>query len=272
MSYLDDFKSLMSTDRLMWLQFSGLGNIDLLHQYLLLASLEQSVIDILLTFPQKSRISSTNTSVFAVPHEFSLASDPTHLISTQYNLALTNRMLITIQENPQRSFNDLEAWLKVKRSHVKILDLDNLFHFVIDDILDSHLPMLESISIFLDDLEERALLKPKPSVISKAYQVRFNHRVARRQLWPLRNELIVLLRQSQRLLGPNAREGLQDMAEHVNTLLEIGDSIQLQLNSINDAYMASTGNVMNQIIKTLTIVSTIFAPLTFIAGIYGMNF
>ena len=84
--------------------------------------------------------------------------------------------------------------------------------------------------------------------------------------------MIVLLRQSQRLLGPNAREGLQDMAEHVNTLLEIGDSIQLQLNSINDAYMASTGNVMNQIIKTLTIVSTIFAPLTFIAGIYGMNF
>lgn len=272
MNDLDDFKSLMSTDRLMWLQFSGLGNIDLLHQYLLLASLEQSVIDILLTFPQKSRISSTNTSVFAVLHEFSLASDPTHLISTQYNLALTNRMLITIQENPQRSFNDLEAWLKVKRSHVKVLDLDNLFHFVIDDILDSHLPMLESISIFLDDLEERALLKPKPSVISKAYQVRFNHRVARRQLWPLRNELIVLLRQSQRLLGPIAREGLQDMAEHVNTLLEIGDSIQLQLNSINDAYMASTGNVMNQIIKTLTIVSTIFAPLTFIAGIYGMNF
>ena len=62
------------------------------------------------------------------------------------------------------------------------------------------------------------------------------------------------------------------MAEHVNTLLEIGDSIRTQLNSINDAYMASTGNVMNQIIKTLTIVSTIFAPLTFIAGIYGMNF
>ena len=132
--------------------------------------------------------------------------------------------------------------------------------------------MLESMSVFLDDLEERALLKPKPSILNRAYQVRFNHRVARRQLWPLRNELIILLRQSQRLLGPVAREGLHDMADHVNTLLEIGDSIRLQLNSINDAYMASTGNVMNQIIKTLTIVSTIFAPLTFIAGIYGMNF
>lgn len=80
------------------------------------------------------------------------------------------------------------------------------------------------------------------------------------------------MRQSQRLLGPIAPDGLHDMAEHVNTLLEIGDSIQLQLNSINDAYMASTSNVMNQIIKTLTIVSTIFAPLTFIAGIYGMEF
>lgn len=268
----DEFESLIPSQALMWLQFRGLANIDLLHQYLSLLSLEPSVIDILLTFPQKSRITSTNNSVLAVLHEFSLASDPTHLISTQYNLVLTNRMLITIQENPQRSFNDLEAWLNNKTNNVKAIDLDNLFHFVVDDILDSHLPMLESMSVFLDDLEERALLKPKPSILNRAYQVRFNHRVARRQLWPLRNELIILLRQSQRLLGPVAREGLHDMADHVNTLLEIGDSIRLQLNSINDAYMASTGNVMNQIIKTLTIVSTIFAPLTFIAGIYGMNF
>ena len=268
----EELELLISSQALMWLQFRGLGNMDLLHQYLSLLSLEPSVIDILLTFPQKSRITSTNNSVLAVLHEFSLASDPTHLISTQYNLVLTNRMLITIQENPQRTFSDLEAWLNFKRNNVKAIDLDNLFHFVIDDILDSHLPMLEAMSVFLDDLEERALLKPKPSVLNRAYQVRFNHRVARRQLWPLRNELIILLRQSQRLLGPVAREGLHDMAEHANTLLEIGDSIRLQLNSINDAYMASTGNVMNQIIKTLTIVSTIFAPLTFIAGIYGMNF
>ena len=268
----DEFESLIPSQALMWLQFRGLANIDLLHQYLSLLSLEPSVIDILLTFPQKSRITSTNNSVLAVLHEFSLATDPTHLISTQYNLVLTNRMLITIQENPQRTFNDLEAWLNNKTNNVKAIDLDNLFHFVVDDILDSHLPMLESMSVFLDDLEERALLKPKPSILNRAYQVRFNHRVARRQLWPLRNELIILLRQSQRLLGPVAREGLHDMADHVNTLLEIGDSIRLQLNSINDAYMASTGNVMNQIIKTLTIVSTIFAPLTFIAGIYGMNF
>ena len=268
----DEFESLIPSQALMWLQFRGLANIDLLHQYLSLLSLEPSVIDIILTFPQKSRITSTNNSVLAVLHEFSLATDPTHLISTQYNLVLTNRMLITIQENPQRSFNDLEAWLNNKTNNVKAIDLDNLFHFVVDDILDSHLPMLESMSVFLDDLEERALLKPKPSILNRAYQVRFNHRVARRQLWPLRNELIILLRQSQRLLGPVAREGLHDMADHVNTLLEIGDSIRLQLNSINDAYMASTGNVMNQIIKTLTIVSTIFAPLTFIAGIYGMNF
>lgn len=267
-----DLQSLLAGDSLMWLQFRGLGNSGLLRDYLSMLSLEPSVVDIMMSFPQKSRVTSTNSSVLAVLHEFSLAADPTHLISTQYNLALTNRMLITIQENPQRTFSDLEAWLNAKTSHVKALDLDNLFHFVIDDILDSHLPMLESMSIFLDDLEECALLKPKPSILNQAYQVRFNHRVARRQLWPLRNELIVLLRQSQRLLGPVAREGLREMADHVNTLLEIGDSIRLQLNSINDAYMASTGNVMNQIIKTLTIVSTIFAPLTFIAGIYGMNF
>ena len=256
----------------LWIQIRGLADPELIKSYLDVLDIEPEFWPLLLTAPQQARIDSFPSAVLGVLHQFSLASNPSHLISEQFTILLAHGFLITIQENPLLEFRELEHWIHSLKSTEDYLDLDNLFHYLIDEILDTHLPMLESVRSYLDELEEAALLRPKPSVLKRAFTLRRNLRKARRQLWPLRDHLIYLLRKSHRLLGPGARQGLHDMADHVNILLEIGDRILHQADAVNDAYMASTGNRMNQIMKTLTIVSTIFAPLTFIAGIYGMNF
>ena len=92
------------------------------------------------------------------------------------------------------------------------------------------------------------------------------------QIWPLRHEIRVLLRQRQQLLGPEALGGFQEMGELVELLFDTTDLLRSQCDAITQAYSASVGNRMNQVMKTLTILTSIFAPLTFIAGIYGMNF
>lgn len=255
-----------------WLQIRGLGDRPRIEALLDSIDLDSKLWPLLLDTPQQARVDSFPNAVLVVLHQFSLASNTTHLISEQISMLLVNELLITIHENPSSNFSDLERWIQNLRHPEVDLDLDNLLHYVIDEVLDTQLPMLETMRAHFDDLEEAALLRPKPSILNRAFQLRMNLRRARRQLWPLRNQLIYLLRQSQRLLGPGARQGLHDMAEHVNSLLDIGEQIQHQADAVTDAYMASTGNRMNQIMKTLTIVSTIFAPLTFIAGIYGMNF
>jgi magnesium transporter len=151
-------------------------------------------------------------------------------------------------------------------------DLDDILHFLIDDLLDDLFPMLEQTANRLDDLEEATLRQPRPRLLSRTFQYRSNVRTVRGQIWPLRHQIRLLLRQRQPLLGPEALVGFQDMADLVELLFENCELLRSQCDAITQAYAASVGNRMNQVMKTLTILTSIFAPLTFIAGIYGMNF
>ena len=99
-----------------------------------------------------------------------------------------------------------------------------------------------------------------------------NLRTVRCQAWPLRHQIRMLLRQRQQLLGPEALSGFQDMGELVELLFDSTELLRSQCDAITRAYAASAGNRMNQVMKMLAILTSIFAPLTFIAGIYGMNF
>jgi magnesium transporter len=124
----------------------------------------------------------------------------------------------------------------------------------------------------LEDLEEAVLRQPKPRLLNLAFQHRSNVRRIRHQIWPLRHQIRKLLRQRQQLLGPEALAGFNDMAEQVELLFENCELLRHQCDGISQAYAASVSNRMNQVMKTLTILTSIFAPLTVIGGIYGMNF
>ena len=141
-----------------------------------------------------------------------------------------------------------------------------------DELLDDVFPILEQIATRLDSLEEAVLRDPKPKLLSKAFAYRSNIRAIRSTVWPLRHQVRMLLRQHQPLLGPDAEGGFRDMGEIVEMLFENCELLRHQCDSITQAYAASVGNRMNQVMKTLTILTSIFAPLTFIGGIYGMNF
>jgi len=188
-------------------------------------------------------------------------------------LLLMPNLLLTIEESPEpHSFPQLTQWLDRLEPPPGREDLDDILHFLIDDLLDGLFPMLERTAQRLDDLEEAALRRPKPKLLAQAFEFRSNLRTIRSQIWPLRHQIRVLLRQNQNILGPAALVGFQEMGELVELLFENCELLRSQCDAITQAYAASVGNRMNQVMKTLTILTSIFAPLTFIAGIYGMNF
>lgn len=227
----------------------------------------------LLETPQRPRVDCLDDAVLVVLHRLAFAHDPSHLISEQVGLLLLPRLLITVVECPVGDpFPDLTRWLESRASAVEDRDLDDILHFLIDDLLDDLFPMLEQMANRLDDLEEAALRRPKPSLLTRTFQFRSNLRVIRSQIWPLRHQIRLLLRQRQQLIGPEALGGFQEMAELVELIYENCELLRGQCDAITQAYAASIGNRMNQVMKTLTILTSIFAPLTFIAGIYGMNF
>jgi magnesium transporter len=186
---------------------------------------------------------------------------------------LVPNLLVTLEEaSTGDGFPRITAWLKERLGAPEHQDLDDILHFLVDELLDDVFPILEQIATRLDSLEEAVLRDPKPKLLSKAFAYRSNIRAIRSTVWPLRHQVKMLLRQQQPLLGPEAEGGFRDMGEIVEMLFENCELLRHQCDSITQAYAASVGNRMNQVMKTLTILTSIFAPLTFIGGIYGMNF
>jgi magnesium transporter len=257
----------------LWLRVMGLWDGEEIHRMLRPLAVPEKLLPPLLEVPQRPRVDSFGDAVLVVLHRLGFASDPMHLISAQVGFLLLPEQLITFEEAPiGESFPLLTEWLESQEGAVEHRDLDDILHFLVDELLDALFPMLEQISNRLDDLEEAVLRQPKPRQLSHAFTHRSNLRTIRSQIWPLRHQIRVLLRQRQQLLGAEALQGFQEMGELVELLFDSTDLLRNQCDGITNGYTAGVGNRMNQVMKTLTMITSIFAPLTFIAGIYGMNF
>ncbi len=259
--------------RPLWLRITGLEQPHAIREALTILGVPDLFHPLLLDVPQATRVDSFGDVITVVMHRLRLSRDPAVLVSDQVGMVLLPHVLISVEESPsEQPFAPLIQWLQTKAPPPGAEDLDDLLHFMVDSLLDPLLPMLEQMANRLDDLEEAALRDPSPKLLNRAFQLRSNLREIRRQLWPLRNQLMVFLRQNQPIMGPEGLKGFKDMIQTVAHLFDTCEMLRHQCDSVTEAHVASTGNRMNQIMKTLTIVSTIFAPLTFLAGIYGMNF
>ena len=258
----------------LWLRLRGLADSAAIRALLERLMVPPVLAEPLLRPPQRPQVDCIEDAVLVVLHRLGFASDPDRLLSDQVGVLLLPGLLITVEEAPitAEPFPDLTSWLLERSPAIEDRDLDDILHFLIDDLLDELFPILETISHRLDDLEELVLRRPKPKLLSRTFRYRSLLRAVRGQVWPLRHQIRMLLREHQQLLGPEAMGGFQEMDGIVELLFENCELLRSQCDAITQAYGASVGNRMNQVMKTLTILTSIFAPLTFIAGIYGMNF
>jgi magnesium transporter len=257
----------------LWVRIRGLDNKPLLQQTFAALQVPPVLRAPLLEVPQRPQVDCLDTAVLVVIHRLGFAATPGHLLSDQVGLLLLPGLLISVEETAkEEAFPELSQWILSGQSIVEESDLDDILHFLIDDILDNIFPILETISHHLDTLEEAVLRRPKPKLLAHTFRYRGNLRTIRSQVWPLRHQIRILLREHQTLLGNEALGGFQEMGELVQLLHENCEMLRNQCDAITQAYSVGISNRMNQVMKTLTILTSIFAPLTFIAGIYGMNF
>jgi magnesium transporter len=257
----------------LWIRIRGLENKKLIQGVLDALLVPPVVRAPLLEVPQRPQVDCLDRAVMVVIHRLGFAATPGHLISDQVGLLLLPGLLLSVEETTNsQGFSELTQWILSEQSAVSDNDLDDILHFIIDDILDDIFPILENISHHIDDLEEAVLRRPKPKLLTHTFRYRGNLRTIRSQIWPLRHQIQILLREHQTLLGKEALGGFQEMGELVQLLYENCEMLRNQCDAITQAYSVGISNRMNQVMKTLTILTSIFAPLTFIAGIYGMNF
>jgi magnesium transporter len=186
---------------------------------------------------------------------------------------LGDRYVITFHErSSHHGFEGLRQRIRQHRTRLGELGADHLCALLLDAVIDGYFPVLERFGDRLEELEDQALESPNRQLLVQIHDVRNDLMTLRRALWPTRDVLHTLGRETTAYVGDHARTHFRDSYDHTMELLDLMESYREIGSDLRDIYLASLNNRMNDVMKVLTVIATVFMPLTFITGFYGMNF
>ncbi len=184
---------------------------------------------------------------------------------------LGRNTLLTFQEAPGDIFDAVRHRIATRGSRIRENDASFLLYSLVDTVVDGYFPVLEDYSDQLEDLEEELLSRPDQGTSHKVHALKRELLMLRRAAWPMRELLAQLLREKHECLSEPARTYFRDVYDHCVQIIDLIETYREIAAGVTETYMSAVSNRMNEIMKVLTIISTIFIPLSFIAGVYGMN-
>jgi magnesium transporter len=190
----------------------------------------------------------------------------------QLSLFLCGNVLLSFHDGNHAVFTPIVRRLQDKSSRLRTQGADYLFYTLLDLVIDQGFPVLERFGLWLEDLEEQILGAVGPATLEQLHVLKRELILLRRMLWPQREVINQILRDDHGLVGEEARFYLRDCYDHAVQVLELLETYREMATSMLDIYLSSVSNRMNDIMRLLTVIATIFIPLTFIVGVYGMNF
>ncbi|MHB9293747.1 magnesium/cobalt transporter CorA [Hollandina sp. SP2] len=190
----------------------------------------------------------------------------------QISLILTHDTVITFQEIPRESLGGIRRRILDNIGRIRRMGADYLAYAIIDAVVDEYFLALDTLSNGIEDFEERALDENDTSLIADLQKVKQTLIRIRRVMWPFRENLTSLLRLDSNLINLELEPFLKDLQDNVIQVVETLEAYRELLAGVMEVNLSVLSNRMNKVMKVLTIISTIFIPLTFIVGVYGMNF
>ncbi len=195
-----------------------------------------------------------------------------HLRSEQISIFLGHKTVLTFQERPGDVWDGIRQRIGVSGSRLRAYDASFLVYSMIDAIVDHCFPILEDYGDRLEDLDEHLLKDPARDTIQQIHGLKRELLLLRRAVWPMREVVHFLQRESHECFSDDTRTYMRDVYDHAVQIIDIIETYREVAMGLTETYMTAISNRMNEIMKVLTIIGTIFIPLTFLAGVYGMNF
>jgi magnesium transporter len=181
--------------------------------------------------------------------------------------------VVTIQERPGGDvFDPVRNAIRQDRGHVRAAGADYLAYLLIDAVVDGYFPVIEAVGEAIEALQDEAIARPRPATVWQIQRLRRDLITLRRAAWPVREEIGALQRDETGLISKETRVFLRDAHDHAVQALDIIESMRETMTSLMEVYLSVQNQRLNEVMKVLTVIATVFIPLTFIASIYGMNF
>ena len=195
-----------------------------------------------------------------------------HLHSEQISIFLGHKTVLTFQESQGDVWDDVRQRIQAPASRLRANDASFLVHSLLDAIVDSCFPILEYYGDRLDDLENEVLQEASQATIREIHDLKRELLLLRRSVWPMREVISRLQREPHDCMSDATRTYMRDVYDHVVQIIDIVETYREIATGLTETYMTAVSTKLNEVMKVLTIVGTVFIPLTFLAGVYGMNF
>ncbi|MDR9403480.1 MAG: magnesium/cobalt transporter CorA [Halothece sp. Uz-M2-17] len=263
----------LASESASWLDIQGLGSENILKQIGQIFKLHPLLLEDVVNVPQRPKVEDYNEQLIIIVHLVQPKPEEDGFYSEQVSFVLGKRYLLTFQEEPNHDcFNPVRDRLKNDKGKIRTSGVDYLTYLLLDTIIDSFFPVLEDYGERIEELEDEVVFNPDRRTLEKIYKVRRELLALRRAIWPQQSVITTLMRSGSNLISSDVEIYFRDCYDHVIQLLDIVESYRELSSSLMDVYLSSMSNRMNEVMKVLTIISSIFIPLSFIAGVYGMNF
>ena len=259
-------------DTVSWVNLDGVHDTQQIEKLGAHYNIHPLVLEDIVHTTQRPKVDEHDNYLFIVLKMLEFDSTRNEVTSEQISLILGPSYVISFQENQGDVFDPIRERIRTARGRIRKVGPDYLAYALIDAIVDHYFVVLEKIGERIEELEEVVLKDPSVEYAQAIHALKRETILLRKAVWPLREVISYLDRIETNLINPNTRVFLKDVYDHTIQVIDSVESYRDIISGMLEIYLASVSNRMNEVMKVLTIISTIFIPLTFVVGVYGMNF
>jgi len=270
---VDECVPFRDTDSVTWIDIEGLHDVGLLERLGSGYGLHPLILEDILNTDQRAKSDDMDSYIYVVLKMLDFNPDSLEIVSEQVSIVFGRNFVISIQEGREGDlFEPLRERIRNGKGRIRKLGPDYLAYSLLDTIIDHYFIILEKFAERIETLEENLVSDPQPETLHQIHRMKREMIFLRKSAWPLRELIYNLEKSDSDLIQTSTKIFLRDIYDHAVHIIDSIETYREMLSSMLDIYLSSVSNRLNQVMKVLTIIATIFMPLTFLAGVYGMNF
>jgi len=257
-----------------WINIDGTHRADIIESIGKIFGVHPLVLEDLMSVEQRPKMENYDKYVFIVLRMLTHNNQTDEIKDEQLSLIIGSNFVISLQESGKDGdvFDPIRIRIRDGKGYIRKMKADYLAYVLIDLVVDNYFSIVERLQEKTEQIEELIIKDPTSHNLHEINLLKRDLIYVRKAFWPLREAISVLERGETELFSPNTLLHLRDVHDHIIQLIDTIDSLRDVISDMMNIYLSSISNKLNEVMKVLTIISTIFIPLTFIAGIYGMNF
>ena len=265
---VEECRPYKESDSISWINVDGITDVDLVARLGNVFGLHPLAMEDCIHVPQRPKVEFYDSNVHIVTQMITPESPE----GEQVSIFLGKDFVMTVQERPGDVFDPVRHRIRRQGSLLRKHKADFLAYALADAVIDGYFPALETFNNEFEALEEEVVNRPSHETTQRIHRLKGTLAAFRRIVWPTRDVVNALLRHETPLISDECRLYLKDCYDHIVHVFEVIETYRELMSGIRETYVNSISLRMNQVMKLLTLIATVFMPLTFIAGIYGMNF